>query len=46
MLIFSNESPFELINIQVSDVVLVVATALSIYSAIQYYQMNKKIILS
>lgn len=41
-----NNLPFELINIQVSDVLLIIATALSIYSAIQYYQMNKKIILN
>ena len=40
-----NNLPFELINIQISDVLLIIATALSIYSAIQYYQMNKKIIL-
>lgn len=36
--------PFELINIQVSDVLLIIATTLSIYSGIQYYQLNKKII--
>jgi len=41
-----NNLPFELINIQISDVLLIIATALSIYSAIQYYQMNKKVILS
>lgn len=38
-----NNLPFELINIQISDVLLIIATALAIYSAIQYYQLNKKI---
>lgn len=37
--------PFELINIQVSDIILIIATVLSIYSGIQYYQINKDIIL-
>lgn len=41
-----NNLPFELINIQVSDVLLIIATALAIYSAIQYYQLNKKVLLS
>lgn len=41
-----NNLPFELINIQISDVILIIATVLSVYSAIQYYQMNKKIILN
>lgn len=40
-----NNLPFELINIKVSDMILIIATVLSIYSAIQYYQMNKKLIL-
>jgi len=40
-----NNLPFELINIRVSDVLLIIATALSIYSGIQYYQLNKKVIL-
>lgn len=40
-----NNLPFELINIKVSDVLLIIATTLSIFSGIQYYQMNKKIIL-
>ncbi len=40
-----NNLPFELINIKVSDVVLIIATCLSIYSAIQYYQMNKEVLL-
>ena len=42
--LFSN-LPFELINIKVSDVLLIIATVLSIYSGIQYYQMNKHIII-
>lgn len=41
-----NNLPFELYNIKVSDVLLIIATVLSIYSGIQYYQINKKIILS
>jgi len=41
-----NNLPFELINIRVSDVLLIIATALSIYSAIQYYQLNKRVILN
>lgn len=36
--------PFELINIKLSDVLLIIATTLSIFSGIQYYQMHKKII--
>lgn len=42
--LFSN-LPFELINIKVSDVLLIIATVLSIYSGIQYYQLNKYIIM-
>ena len=41
-----NNLPFELYNIKVSDVLLIIASVLSIYSGIQYYQINKKIILS
>jgi len=41
-----NNLPFELINIKVSDVLLILATSLSIYSGVQYYQLNKKTILS
>lgn len=40
-----NNLPFELINLKISDVFLIIATVLSIYSGIQYYQLNKKIIL-
>lgn len=38
--------PFELINIQVSDILLIIATVLAIYSGIQYYQNNKELILA
>ena len=41
-----NNLPFELYNIKFSDVLLIIATVLSVYSGMQYYQMNKKIILS
>lgn len=41
-----NNLPFELMNIKVSDVLLIIATVLAVYSGIQYYQMNKKIILN
>ena len=41
-----NNLPFELINIRIADVLLIIATALSIYSAIQYYQLNKNLILN
>lgn len=34
--------PFELINIRVSDVLLIVATIMSIISGYQYYTLNKK----
>lgn len=37
--------PFELLNIKVSDILLIIATVLSVYSGIQYYQMNKDIIM-
>ncbi len=36
--------PFELINIKVSDILLIIATVLSVYSGIEYYQKNKKIL--
>ena len=36
--------PFELLNLRVADAFLVVATILSVISAIQYYVMNKKYI--
>jgi len=37
--------PFELWNIRVSDILLIVASILSVISGIQYYQMNKEYIL-
>ena len=37
--------PFELFNIRVSDFLLFVATALSIVSGIQYYILNKHLLL-
>lgn len=39
-----NNLPFELINIKVSDVLLIIGTTLSIYSGIEYYKMNKKML--
>lgn len=36
--------PFELINIRVADILLVIATIMSVVSGVQYYQMNKKLI--
>ena len=38
------DMPFELWNVHVSDFLLIVATALSIISGVQYYNMNKKYI--
>lgn len=38
------DMPFELLNIHISDFLLIVAAALSIISGIQYYSMNKKYI--
>lgn len=36
--------PFELWNLRIADFLLVIATVLSIVSAVQYYEMNKKYI--
>lgn len=36
--------PFELLNIKVSEVLLIIACVLSIVSAIEYYNLNKKYI--
>lgn len=44
VLTFFYNLPFELFNIRISDVLLVVATILSIVSGIQYYLLNKNII--
>lgn len=38
--------PFELWNIRISDILLIIACVLSIISAIEYYSLNKKLILS
>lgn len=38
--------PFELWNIRISDILLIVACVLSIVSAVEYYSLNKKLILS
>ena len=38
--------PFELYNLRVADALLIVACVLSIISAIEYYNMNKKFIFS
>lgn len=37
--------PFELINLRVSDVLLIIAAILSIVSGIEYYNMNKNLIM-
>lgn len=36
--------PFELINLKVSDILLVIAAVLSVISGVQYYYMNKHLI--
>ena len=36
--------PFELLNLKVSDVLLIVATILSLVSGVQYYNMNKDLL--
>jgi CDP-diacylglycerol--glycerol-3-phosphate 3-phosphatidyltransferase len=36
--------PFELMNIRVADIFLIIATVMSIVSGVQYYQLNKKYI--
>lgn len=36
--------PFELWNLRISDMLLVIATVLSVISGIQYYTMNKELI--
>lgn len=37
--------PFELINIRISDIFLIIGSVLSIISAVEYYNLNKKLIL-
>jgi len=36
--------PFELLNLRVSDMLLVIATVLSVISGVQYYMMHKELI--
>ena len=38
--------PFELWNIRISDILLIIGCVLSIVSAVEYYSLNKKLILS
>ena len=45
VLVFFSNFPFELINIKVCDFLLYFATIMSIVSMIQYYSINKKIIV-
>ena len=37
--------PFELMNLKVSDIILVIATTLAAISCVQYYSENKKIVI-
>lgn len=41
-----NNLPFELWNLKISSLFLIIATVLSIYSGIEYYKQNKLYILS
>ena len=43
-LVFFYNAPFEFINISVAEILLYIATILSIVSAIQYFNMNKALI--
>ena len=45
-LVFFYNLPFEIWNIDVATVLLVIATILSIYSGIEYYYNNKKILFA
>lgn len=45
-LAFFYNLPFELIKINVSDFLLIIASILSIVSAIEYYKMNKELIFT
>lgn len=38
--------PFELWNIRISDIFLIIACVLSVVSAVEYFNINKKLILS
>lgn len=37
--------PFELVNLKISDCLLIIGCVLSIISGVQYYQMNKELII-
>ena len=43
-LVFFYNVPFEFINISLAQILLYIATILSIVSAIQYFNMNKALI--
>lgn len=45
-LVFFYNLPFEIWNIDVANVLLVIATILSVYSGIEYYYNNKKVLFS
>jgi len=45
-LVFFYNLPFEIWNIDVATVLLVIATILSVYSGIEYYYNNKKVLFS
>ena len=45
-LVFFYNLPFEIWNIDVATVLLVIATILSIYSGIEYYYNNKKVLFA
>lgn len=46
VLVFFYNIPFEFIGIDVADFLLLIGTVMSIFSAIQYYHLNKKILFS
>lgn len=43
-LTFFYNLPFELWNVSINDVLLIIATALSVYSGFEYYYNNKKVL--
>ena len=45
-LVFFYNLPFEIWNIDVANVLVVIATILSVYSGIEYYYNNKKVLFS
>ena len=44
-LLFFNDMPFILFNIRIANVLIIVATVLSVVSGIEYYTKNKKFII-